>query len=261
MAGKGIDDIGIRFGAQDVEWLLSSVDLMIATGKATGCSKETEARMIEVRDQIALQSALPPHSSSYGESFRYADAMRAVRACDAWEARLLCDWKSYSRECRLVIETHKAGKKSEFKLASNMRLGRDKDATPMQLYGVHLSRLVEICQSVAPANAIQIEERTIPVLVDYDRYLDRMGKGEEKPVIAAIILEGVVSEKTKGPFVVRDVKTSRKMEAEERGLPEHLRYVDVTVSTGTQSFGQLVDFVCAYNAEQVTSARIIPLRA
>lgn len=242
------EDIGIRIGAQDVEWMLSSVDLMLATSMATGCSDEARARMKGFREQLALQSALPRHSQSYGDAFRYSDAIAAIRGCDAWEARLILDRKSYFRDCRIAIETHKDGKRSHYKLTSDLRLGRDSEVTPMDKYGVYLNRLVDVCQSVAPESSVQMEEGQVRLLANWRRYLE-LDDGDVKNAVGATILSAVVAEQAKAPFVIRNVDLARWSVSDEEALPEHLRYLEVTVSATAEGHARLSEFVAHYNDE------------
>lgn len=237
------NDVGIRVGAQDIEWMLSSVDLMLATSLATGCSEEAKQRMKAFRDQLVLQSALPRHSGAYSDSFRYSDAIAAVRGCDAWEARLVLDRKSYFKDCHIAIETHKDGKRSQFKLTSELRLGRDSDLTPYDKYGVYLNRLVDICQSVAPPSSAQIEECRVRLLADWHLYLEKE-KVDVKKAIATLIHEAV---EAAGPFVVRDVDLARWTVNDEKSLPEHLRYLEVTVSATSEGYARLSEFAADYN--------------
>lgn len=253
------EDIGIRFGAQDVEWLLSSIDLMLATGLAAGASDEARERMRMYRDQLSLQSALPAHSGSYKDAFDYNDALAAVRESDAWEACLSVDEKSYFKDCRLVIETHREGERSRYKLTSDLRLGHDSDHTALDKYGVYLNRLVEACQSVAPATSVQIDERTVKVVADWRAFLEKDEKAARK-TIAAIVLEGVVTDDIKGPFVIRKVGLAPWTETTASELPEHLRYLDVAVSASAEGHARLQEFVAGYNEEIKSSAQIIPLR-
>lgn len=243
------EDIGIRVGAQDVEWMLSSVNLMLATSRTGACSEEAEQRMRAFRDQLALQSALPRHSGSYSDSFRYSDAIAAVRECDAWEARLVLDRKSYFKDCHIVIETHKAGKRSNYKLTSELRMGRDSELTPYDKYGVYLNRLVDICQDVAPKAAVQVEECRLRLLADWRQYLEMADREDAKKFVGSVILQAVVADGVKGPFVIRDVDLSRWTVADEKSLPEHLRYLDVTVSTTSEAHARLSEFVADYNDE------------
>jgi len=240
------EDIGIRIGAQDVEWMLSSVDLMLATSMASGCSDETRERMKGFREQLALQSALPRHSSSYGDSFRYRDAIAAVRDSDAWEARLILDRKSYFKDCRLAIETHKDGRRSHYRLTSDLRLGRDSEVTPMDKYGVYLNRLVDICQNVAPASSVQMEEGQIRLLADWRRYLE-LDNADAKNAVGAVFRQALVAEQAKAPFAIRNVDLARWNDSDEKALPEHLRYLEVTVSATSEGHAHLAGFVADYN--------------
>src|SRR5690606_24454992 len=130
------------------------------------------------------------HKGSYEDAFRYRDAIAAVRECDAWEARLVLDRKSFFQDCRLSIETHKGGKRSHYKLTSDLRLGRDSDLTPMEKYGVHLNRLVDVCQNVAPPSSVQMEECKVMMLADWRRYLE-LDNADTRNAVGAVILRAV----------------------------------------------------------------------
>ncbi|NTF18106.1 hypothetical protein G6L37_06785 [Agrobacterium rubi] len=254
------DDIGIRFGAQDVEWLLSSIDLMLATGMATGSSDQTRERMKKHRDQLALQSALPRHKSSYEDSFRYNDALEAVRGCDAWEARLTVDENSYFKDCMISIETHTEGKRERFKLTSDLQLGRDSEFTPRDKYGVYLSRLVDICQNVAPETSVQLDEQVVRVVADWRNFMGQ-DKKSARQSMEAVLTQGGGLEDLKGLFIVRRAALAGWKASGSEHLPDHLRFIDVAISTSAEGHERLSSFAADYNETMKTSAQIIPLRA
>jgi hypothetical protein len=248
------DDIGIRFGAQDVQWLLSSIELMLATSMATGGSKEARERMERYRDELALQSAIPPHADSYGDAFRYSDALSAVRECDAWEARLTVDRKSFFKDCQLSIETWKDGKRKPFKLTSELRLGHDSESHPLEKYGVYLNRLIDVCAEVAPKNSMQLEEGNLRVVADWRAFLQKDEK-EAMRAVGALVLEGVVADEIPGPFVIRSANLARWTVSDSEALPERLQYLDVAISATAAGHARLAQFVAERNDVLIDEAR------
>lgn len=252
--GRG-DDNGLRFGIQDTEWLLSAVDLMLATGLGSS-SDLTRNRMKEFRAKLEMQSALPRHSGSYGDAFRFNDAVEAVKSCAAWETRLIVDRSSFFKDVTLAIETYEDGKRRHFKLTSNLFLGPDapRDTDPMEVFGVYLNRLTAICQEVAPASAKQINEKTVRVLADW-RSFYAVDEDKMKPVMGNLLASGIV-----GPFSVRGIELSPWSVDDGNSLPERLRYLDVTVAATQEGHERLADYVVGYNTEFAANPEAVPSR-
>lgn len=254
---KKIDDLGIRFETQDTEWLLSSIDLMIATGMATSCSPEARERMKHFRGLLEIQSALPRHSGSYGDAFRFNDAIEAVKACSAWEARLIVNRSSFFKDVTFAIETYADGKRRQFKLTSDLSLGRDapSDTDPLEKFGVYLNRLVTVCQGVAPASAVQVHQQTVKVLADwrafYSHDADKMKS----------IMGNLLADSIRGPLAVRDIQLSRWTVVEGNTLPERLRHLDVAVSASDEGHARLAAFLDEYNARLAEDPSMSALRA
>jgi hypothetical protein len=253
---KKIDDLGIRFETQDTEWLLSSIDLMLATGMTTSCSPETRERMKHYRGLLEMQSALPRHSGSYGDAFRFNDAIEAVKVCSAWEARLIVNRSSFFKDVTFAIETYRDGKRRQFKLTSDLSLGRDapSDADPLEQFGVYLNRLVAVCQGVAPTSASQVNQQTVKVLADWRAFYahdaDKM----------KAIMGNLLSDSIRGPFAVREVQLSRWTVVEGNTLPERLRHLDVAVSASDEGHARLAAFLEEYNARLAQDPSLSELR-
>jgi hypothetical protein len=244
---KTTTDLGLRFQTQDTEWLLNAVELMMATGMATSCSEEARIRMERFRKELSLKSPLPPRSGSYGDAFRFNDALAAVKTCDSWEVRLLVDRSSYFKDVTFFIETFEFGKRKSFKLTSDLRLGPDAkhDADPYEIYGVYANRLIETCQEVAPPKAKMLTERTVKMLVDW-RAFDVDNKDKIRD------MAGLLAADIAAPFAVRDAKIAW-WTIRDGKLPEHLRYADVVVSTTEEGHKNLDAFVEGFN-ERVLAA-------
>jgi hypothetical protein len=244
------DDLGIRFETQDTEWLLSSIDLMIATSMATSCSPETSARMKHFRNLLEMQSALPRHSGSYGDTFRFNDAIEAVKDCSAWEARLIFDRSSFFKDVTFAIETYRDGKRKQFKLTSDLCLGRDapSGADPLEKFGVYLNRLVSVCQRAAPASAKQVHQQTVKVLADwrafYTHDTDKMKS----------IIGNLLSSSAGGPFAIRNVQLEPWTTYVGETLPERLRHLDVEVAATDERHAAIAAFLEGYNAELAEEA-------
>lgn len=254
---KKIDDLGIRFETQDTEWLLNSINLMIATGMATSCSPETKERMKHFQNLLETQSALPRHSGSYGDAFRFNDAIEAVKACSAWEARLILNRSSFFKDVTFAIETYGDGKRRQFKLTSDLSLGKDapSDADPLEKFGVYLNRLVSVCQGVAPSSASQIHQQTVKVLADwrafYSHDADKM----------RAIMGNLLADSIRGPFAVRDIQLSHWTTVEGNTLPERLRHLDVAVSASDEGHARLAAFLDEYNARLAQDPSLSALRS
>ncbi len=252
-----IDDLGIRFETQDTEWLLGSINLMLATSMSTECSPETRERMKHYRSLLEMQSALPRHAGSYGDAFLFNDAIEAVKTCSAWEARLIVNRASYFKDVTFAIETRQDGKSTQFNLTSHLSLGRDapSDTDPLEKFGVYLNRLVAICQEVAPASASQVHQQTIKVLVDWrDFYSNDADKMKS-------IMGDLLADSIRGPFAVRDIQLSRWTTVEGNTLPERLRHLDVAVSASEEGHARLAAFLDEYNARLAQDPSLSALKS
>lgn len=254
---KRIDDLGLRFETQDTEWLLSSINLMLATGMATSCSDETRERMKQFRRQLEMQSALPRRSGSYGDAFRFNDAIEAVKVCSVWEARLILDRTSFFKDVTFAIETYSEGMRSQFKLTSDLLLGSDapSDADPLETFGVYLNRLVATCQGVAPASAVQIHQQTLKVLADWRAFYVH-DADKTKAIMGNLLADSI-----RGPFAVRDIQLSRWTVVEGNSLPERLRHLDVAVSASVEDHARLAAFLEEYNARLAQDPSLSALKS
>lgn len=254
---KKIDDLGIRFETQDTEWLLSSINLMIATGMATSCSPETKERMKHFRDMLEMQSALPRRSGSYGDAFRFNDAIEAVKVCSAWEARLIFNRSSFFKDVTFAIDTYGGGKRRQFKLSSDLSLGKDapSDADPLEKFGVYLDRLVSVCQGVAPPSARQVHQQTVKVLADWRAFYSH-----DSDTMRAIMGD-LLADSIRDSFAVRDIQLSRWTTVAGNTLPERLRHLDVEVSATAEGHARLAAFLEEYNARLAQDPSLSALKS
>lgn len=241
---KEIDDIGLRFGVQDIEWLQSAVDLMIATslGSATD---QTRERMKMFSEQLKHQSPLPKHSQSYEDVFRFNDAVEALKTCDAWEPRLIVNRSSFSNDVTISMETFEDGRRQNFKLTSNLSMGRGsaRDKDPMEEFGVYMNRLTSIGHEVAP-QASQMREETVKVLVDWREFYARE-KRDMCAEIAKLLYAGIDG----APFAVRNVELSHWSQEDSVTLPERIRYIDAAISTTDRGHELIAEIFERYNAD------------
>jgi hypothetical protein len=190
-----------------------------------------------------MQSALPRHSGSYGDAFRFNDAIEAVKTCAAWEARLIVNRSSFFKDVTIAIETYSDGKRKQFKLTSDLSLGRDAphDADPMETFGVYLNRLVTVCQGVAPVSAVQVHQQTVKVLADWRAFYAHDAEKMKS------IMGNLLADSVRGPFAIRDIQLSRWTVVEGNTLPERLRHLDVAVSASDEGHARLAAFLEEYN--------------
>jgi hypothetical protein len=245
---KEIDDIGLRFGVQDIEWLQSAVDLMLATGLGSA-SEQTTERMRKFSEQIKLQSALPAHSQSYADAYRFNDAVEALKTCSAWEPRLIVNKSSFFQDVTFAIETYEAGRRQHFKLTSNLSMGRSgaRGKDPMELFGVYMSRLASIGSEVA-SHASQMREETVKVLTDWRAFYSQ--DGSSMPIAIAKLLYDGIGDR---PFAVRSVELSRWSHEDSVTLPESIRYLDATISTTDRGHELIAEIFERYNPEVANS--------
>lgn len=216
------DDIAIHFQKGDVQLMIDALSLMGATLLGTHSGKGARERLQHLLDQFERLSPLPGYHGSYGDSARFMYACQSVKSCDQWEVILNHDRGSVFNSVQISIETVKDGQKSVFNLTSELQMGlRAEKQDAMGTYGVYMSRLVEMCQELAPINAVHIALEKLRFAVDTRRFSYDTSKDCDEAARQ-------IGERLEFSISVRDFQ--RVMREEGDGLPSRTSYVDVMVA-------------------------------
>lgn len=239
------DDIAIHFQKGDVQLMIDALSLMGATLMVTSVGQGARERLQHLLEQFERLSPLPGYHGSYADSAQFMYACKSVKSCDQWEVVLKHAEKSIFNDVSISIETVKQGKKAVFNLSSELHMGLGQDnQDAMEKYGVYMSRLVDMCQELAPLGAVQIAQEKMRLVIDarsytYDKSLDCE--------TASLLIGGRLD----FPVVVRDIK--RVMWKDGDGLPPRTTYVNVVVAAPVGKHASISQVLEELTAENMRS--------